>query len=86
MWLKDQSEKNILKLRKKLFFVMQIGTLAYLVGVLILDKQNHVISWKKAVKVGSIMSYQKEICTSEQFRLYLNLLISCLVFKFFSQD
>jgi geranylgeranylglycerol-phosphate geranylgeranyltransferase len=33
--LKDQSEKNILKLREILFFVMQIGTLAYLVGVLI---------------------------------------------------
>ncbi|MFX1250755.1 MAG: UbiA family prenyltransferase [Promethearchaeota archaeon] len=33
--LKDQSGKNILKLRKRLFFVMQIGTLAYLAGVLI---------------------------------------------------
>jgi len=33
--LKNQSKENTLKLRKLIFVIMQIGTLAYLVGVLI---------------------------------------------------
>jgi len=33
--LKNQSKENTLKLRKLIFVIMQIGTLSYLVGVLI---------------------------------------------------
>jgi geranylgeranylglycerol-phosphate geranylgeranyltransferase len=33
--LKNQSKENTLKLRKHIFVIMQIGTLAYLVGVLV---------------------------------------------------